>query len=81
MTRLEPQRRMRISDVGPLADGLAGVAAVYGVAQQAASAGKFYAEITPEHWAALIKSGFVNAEGWFSPILRGAARRSSNTSG
>lgn len=75
VNRLEPERRMRISDVGPLADGLAGFAALYGVAQQAASAGKVYAEIKPEHWAALVKSGFVNADGWFSPMLRGRGQK------
>lgn len=73
--RLEPERRMRISDVGPLADGLAGIAALYGLAQQATSARKVYAEVKPEHWAALLKSGFVNADGWYSPMLRGSGQK------
>lgn len=72
VARLEPERRMRISDVGPVADGLAAVASLFGVAQQVGSVGKVYAEIKPEH-AAVLSNGIADAQGWISPMLRGSS--------
>jgi hypothetical protein len=73
--QLAPERQLRVSSVGPIADAMGTMAAASGLATRLASQhgdqAKRYVEVSARQWELLKRQGLPDAAGTYSPMIRG----------